>query len=234
MYGPVLGKSHAMFVSRNLLLEKEKDKKHEDAEGGAAIKTREGMEHAVTEFFKKVNQSALIQFLETNCLSDLRTRPDLFGGKEMYATVNYPKGVLIYFTHGGVVLNPDPEKAKNFLDTKLRCKVSSKSASAVDAVYVLGKAYYFNHSCRHANLDLVTTPLIIDGESIEIISFITNRDIQVGESLTFHYYKGVPSKLRKQVIANRPRKGLTKCLCHKDCPNYIHEAAPVPEEAIVY
>lgn len=139
---------------------------------------------------------------------------------------------MVHFTYGNILVNPEklpsPQKeaSKNYLAVQLLVKVKTRPRT-INAVYTMGIGYFFNHSCN-PNMDVNTAYVNVgSSERMQVFVFTTNKSVKRGEALTFNYYAGVPSASKHLVIQTKEFEGSVKCLCSRDCKNYIHAADAV-------
>lgn len=187
---------------------------------------------AIRRFLAEANASTFMTFLRTTFKGDFVLINFEGGGKGLGAYADYPKGVMMYFTDGGILPNIDTlpsdlkKASKNYLAVELLIKYK-KRPRTIKAVYTMGIGYFFNHSCN-PNMDIYTAYVNVgSSERMQVFMFITNQSVKKNEALTFDYYKGVPSAAKHLVIQTKEFEGSVKCNCSPDCPNHIHAAEPV-------
>lgn len=197
--------------------------------------TDKALKPILRDFLEHADKQPILSALHKFPVPNLEVMKDEYGGHMLACKAPIAAGTIVYFTHGGILVNPTPNEGRCYLGTTLHLDVSgSGKMRNIEAVHTLGKGYYFNHSCNEPNLDLNTLNVKVDKKGlIQVILFTTNSDVPAGTQLTFNYYKGVPSCSRKFVVRRTPEKGFTKCLCSKECRNYIHHALPVHPDSVI-
>lgn len=187
----------------------------------------EAEREAVAKFLEEINNHPYMTFLRGLPKADICMMKMEGFGRGIVAQSEIAAGTIVDYTDGNIVLNPNPKLAKNYLKANMCIKVKKGHDRMIDAVYTMGRIYYMNHSCD-PNLTLTSTFLNHGSMGrMQIVQFITNKDVKRGDQLTFHYYEGVPSASKHLVIRTSEFEGSVKCLCSPDCKNYIHAAESV-------
>ena len=183
----------------------------------------EEVRHSLSEFLAHVNASGFMAHLREQKLPKIHLESDQRGGRVAIATKSIPKGSLVFFTDGPVLVG-DLEKMKaearysrGGISANLELEVQPKHCRKITGVHQLypqNFAYYADNACGgRGNLEFVNTALRKGKSFISISSFYAQRLIQKGERLSFQYYH----------ILKRGRKkdGLVRCDCHPTCKNWL-------------
>ncbi len=118
-----------------------------------------------------------------------------------------PERMFITYYYGEIIKSTEAEKRGSQYDAKgltylfdldYNAEDHDECAYTVDATYYGNFSRFFNHSC---DPNLVVYPFINDNADIRLhhIAFFTNKEIQVGEELTFNYFGNFHDKVKEEL-----------------------------------
>ncbi|RIA94988.1 hypothetical protein C1645_709057 [Glomus cerebriforme] len=140
-----------------------------------------------------------------------------------------PERMFVTYYYGEIIKSTEADRRGSQYDTKgltylfdldYNAEDHDECAYTVDATYYGNFSRFFNHSC---DPNLVVYPLINDNADIRLhhIAFFTNREIQVGEELTFNYFGNFNSEIEGG-LSKIKEKYICKCEA-TSCIGYFHK-----------
>lgn len=182
------------------------------------------------ELFKHFNQnSGFMANLRSHTLPKVHLESDGRGGKVAVASQSIPKGALVFYTDGKVLvvssnsmplekLKVDPRLTRGGVLANMELEVKqnhSRTMTAVHELYPSNMAFYADNACAEkGNLTFVNTTLAKGKSAMSVSSWYAKSVIAKGSRLSFNYYH---TKKR----GHKTRDSMVQCDCKPHCKNWL-------------